>query len=279
MIISENIKIMTNNKNSIHLQDFPNLNFVENNEQLVQDMDLVRSICSSALAIRDNKNLRVRLPLNKLSVTGKNAARVIAYKDIIAEEVNVKNIGIEEDLENKAELKLAINFKKIGATLGPKIKEIMAAAKKGDWKKIAKNTIEIADITLKDDDFSLKLTPKNHDDKNVATQALADNSHLISLDLNVTEKLRQEGLARDIIRLIQQARKDADLDVSDKINLKISSEQSKIADIIENFNEYIKEQVLAEDLIFVDTQETNEEGAIVSTGKAESADIIITIIK
>lgn len=279
MIISENTKIMTNNKNSIHLQDFPNLNFVKNNEQLVQDMDLVRSICSSALSIRDNKNLRVRLPLNTLSVIGKNAARITAYKDIISEEVNVKNIKIEEDLEDKAELKLAINFKKIGATLGPKIKDIMAATKSGDWKKTAENTIKIADITLKGDDFSLKLTPKNHDDKNIAIQALADNSHLISLDLNVTEELKQEGLARDVIRLIQQARKDADLDVSDKINLRISSEQPKVADITKNFNEYIKEQVLAENLTFVDTQEINEKDAFVSTGKAQSADIIIAIIK
>ncbi len=270
---------MIKRNQSIHLQDFPDLNFLKNDKNLVAKMDLVRSVCSSALSIRDNKNLRVRLPLNKLTIIGKNAAQIDDFKEIIADEVNVKNITFENNIEDLAELKLAINFKKIGATMGPKIKEIMAATKNGDWKRISENEIEIAGAILKDDDFSLKLTPKNHDDKNVAIQALSDNSHLISLDLIVTEELKQEGLARDIVRLIQQARKDADLDVADRVKIKISSEQVEIADILKNFNEYIKEQVLAEELGFVDTQEINEEGTNISTGKAEGAEIKIAITK
>lgn len=270
---------MIKREQSIHLQDFPDLNFLENDETLVAKMDLVRSVCSSALSIRDNKNLRVRLPLNKLTIIGKNAVQIEDFKEIIADEVNVKNIAFENNIEDLAELKLAINFKKIGAAMGPKIKDIMAATKSGNWKKINENEIEIAGINLKNDDFSLKLTPKNHDDKNVAIQALSDNSHLISLDLIVTEELKQEGLARDIVRLIQQARKDADLDVADRVKIRISSEQAEIADIVKNFNEYIKEQVLAEELEFTDTQEVNTQGAAISIGKAEGADIKIAIIK
>ncbi len=241
---------MTNNKNSIHLQDFPNLNFVENNDQLVRDMDLVRSICSSALAIRDNKNLRVRLPLNKLSVIGKDAARIIAYKDIIAEEVNVKNIEIEEDLENKAELKLAINFKKIGAKMGPKIKDIMAAVKSGQWQKINDNTISIAGETLSGDDYTLKLTPKEFDSCDIQTAALSDNSHLISIDTKITPELKNEGVARDIIRGIQQARKDADLDVSDKVDILLQCQNAEAENIVKHFKKYIKEQVLANTIEF-----------------------------
>ena len=225
---------------SVHLQDFPNLGFVKENSELVNNMDLVRSVCSAALSIRDNKNLRVRLPLNKLSVIGKDAVKILKFKDIICEEVNVKNIEIEENLEDKAELKLAVNFKKIGAKMGPKIKDIMAATKSGNWKQNSKNEIEIAGVILSDDDFSLKLTPKDFDDKNVAIQALPDNSHLICLDIVVTDDLKNEGVARDIVRLVQQARKDADLDVSDRISLCVGSSDKYIAKILNDFEDYIK---------------------------------------
>jgi isoleucyl-tRNA synthetase len=101
---------MINRKSSVHLQDFPDISFLPNEKELVADMDLVRSIASTALSIRDNKNLRVRLPLNKLIVIGKSAARILPFKEIIADEVNVKSIEIKEDITELAELKLQINF-------------------------------------------------------------------------------------------------------------------------------------------------------------------------
>lgn len=260
---------------SVHLQDFPNLNFVKDNDELVKNMDLVRSVCSAALSIRDNKNLRVRLPLNKLSVIGKNAAKILEFKDVIADEVNVKNIEIEENLEDLAELKLAINFKKIGAKMGPKIKDIMAATKSGDWRQISEDEIEIAGEVLKGDDFSLKLTPKDFDDKNVAIQSLSDNSHLISLDIIVTEELKNEGLARDIVRLVQQARKDADLDVSDRIDLCIKSGDKDIGKILADFDGYIKDQVLANNVSFNDDLGPD----FTSKGKIEGVEIEIGIKK
>ena len=114
---------------SIHLQDFPNVDFIDAESQLINDMDLVRSICSTALAIRDNKNLRVRLPLQSLTIIGKDAQRILPFSEIIAEEVNVKEIKIVEEISQFAENKLQINFKKIGAKFGAKIKEITNAIK------------------------------------------------------------------------------------------------------------------------------------------------------
>ncbi len=261
---------------SVHLQDFPNLNFVKENAKLVENMDLVRAVCSAALSIRDNKNLRVRLPLAKLSVIGKDAAKILEFKDVIADEVNVKNIEIEENLEGLAELKLAINFKKIGAKMGPKIKEIMAATKSGEWKKTSESEIEIAGVTLSGDDFELKLTPKGFDDKTIAVQALSDNSHLISLDIVVTEELKKEGAARDIVRLVQQARKDADLDVSDTIDLFIDSNNEYIKEIATKFENYIKDQVLAEKINFTKDLTSTE---FVSQGVIEDEEVKIGLIK
>lgn len=239
---------MIDRKISVHLQDFPNVSFLSDANELVADMDLVRSIASTALSIRDNKNLRVRLPLNKLIVIGKNAARILPFKEIIAEEVNVKSIEIKEEISEFAELKLQINFKKIGAKYGAKIKEITTAGKNGDWKKISENEIEISGVKLIDDEFEIKLTTKNLDEKKFATLALPTNDYLVQLDIEVTKDLEDEGIARDIVRAVQQNRKDADLNISDQINLQIFSSNSHILNVAKLFEKYICNQVLSNSL-------------------------------
>jgi isoleucyl-tRNA synthetase len=211
-------------------------------------MDLVRSICSSALSIRDNKNLRVRLPLKSLTIIGKNSARILPFAEIIADEVNIKSVKTQENFSDLAELKLQINFKKIGAKYGKKIKEITIAAKSGNWKKISDSEIELAGVTLVEDEFELKLTTKNIDEKKFAATTLPSNDYLISLDIEITKDLEDEGIARDIVRAIQQNRKDADLNISDRIKLEIFSANSRILEVAKSFADYIKEQVLADAL-------------------------------
>ena len=95
---------------SVHLQDFPNVSFLEDELDLVANMDLVRAVCSVALSIRDNKNLRVRLPLKSLTIVGKNTTNLSVFKEIIADEVNVKDIILKEQINEFAETKLIINF-------------------------------------------------------------------------------------------------------------------------------------------------------------------------
>jgi isoleucyl-tRNA synthetase len=233
---------------SVHLQDFPDVSFLPDEVKLVADMDLVRSICSVALSIRDNKNLRVRLPLKSLTIIGKNSARILPFKEIIADEINVKSVETKEEITDLAELKLQVNFKKIGAKYGPKIKEITGAAKSGEWKKISEKEIEIAGVILVDDEFEIKLTTKNHDEKKFAIMALPTNDYLVSLDIEVTKDLEDEGIARDIVRAVQQNRKDADLNISDRIKLQLSSTNSRIVEVAKSFSSYICEQVLADDL-------------------------------
>lgn len=239
---------MINRRISVHLQDFPDVSFLNDEQQLVADMDLVRAVCSVALSIRDNKNLRVRLPLKSLTVIGKNAARILPFVEIISEEVNVKSVEIKEEISDLAELKLQINFKKIGAKYGAKIKEITLAAKEGKWQKISDNEIEIAGVKLLDDEFEIKLTTKNQDEKKFAIAALPTNDCLIQLDIEVTKDLEDEGIARDIVRAVQQNRKDADLNISDHIKLQVFSTNSHILEVAKSFENYIKAQVLADDL-------------------------------
>ena len=249
---------------SIHLQDFPNVDFIDGETQLIHDMDLVRSICSTALAIRDNKNLRVRLPLQSLTIIGKDAQRILPFSEIIAEEVNVKEIKIVEEISQFAENKLQINFKKIGAKFGAKIKEITNAIKEGDWQKIDDRTIQIAGVELIDDDFELKLTTKNIDEKKSAILPLASNDYLVLLSIEITKELEDEGIARDIVRAIQQNRKDANLEITNHINLEIFSSNLRILEVAKDFETYIKHQVLAENIKISPQKIINAEAKIFS---------------
>jgi isoleucyl-tRNA synthetase len=243
---------MIDNKISVHLQNFPQISFFNDEKKLVADMDLVRLICSSALFIRDQKNLRVRMPLNELTIIGSKAENIIDFKDIIADEINVKSVTIKKDIADVAELKLQINFKKIGAKYGPKVKEITEAIKNNQWQQIAQNQVLVrlndSEIILIDDEFDLKLNIKNQDDekytKKYAFAALSSNDCLIRLDIEVTKDLQEEGIARDIVRAIQQNRKDANLNVSNRINIIFFSNNNLIDEVITRYANYIKEQTL-----------------------------------
>ncbi|MFT6077149.1 MAG: isoleucyl-tRNA synthetase [Myxococcota bacterium] len=230
---------------SVHLQDFPNVSFLQDEKDLASDMDMVRKICSAALFIRDRENLRVRLPLNTLNIIGSNASRMLLYKDIISDEVNVKNIQITPEIGDLAEVKLQINLKKVGAKLGKKMKDVQMALRAGDWKKLEENKVEIAGEILIDDEFEIKLITKNSHN----TTALPTNDCLVELDIELTKELEEEGLARDIVRAIQQNRKDADLNVSDHIKIAILSSDSELLRVVKNFDSYIREQTLTDEII------------------------------
>lgn len=237
-------------KNSVHLQNFPDVKFFDSEEDLLSSMDLVRDICSTSLAIRDNKNLRVRLPLKNLTVIGKQSSKIKAFTDIIAEEVNVKNVVTKDDFSGLAQVKLQINFKKIGAKYGAKVKEMMAALKENNWQKLSENEIEIAGVRLVGDEFESKLEILNQN-KDLGILPLPSNDSLVMLDLELNYDLISEGITRDLVRSIQQNRKDSKLDVSDEINLQIFAENSELKNAIQPFFPYIANQVLAKKIEFI----------------------------
>lgn len=229
---------------SVHLLDYPELDDYKENKDLVDSMDKVRAICSSALFLRDKHNLRVRLPLNKIEIIGDKLEGINEFKDIILDEINVKNIEFNNNINNKAELKLELNFQKLGAIFGSKMQAIIKASKINDWKILENKKLKIADVELEEEFFKLKLVPKNLEN----TAVVEGYNILVELDTKIDKKLELEGFARDIIRTIQQSRKDANLDVADKINLFITTDDIILNEAINSFCEYIMEQTLSKSL-------------------------------
>lgn len=237
------------NLNSIHLQDYPDVSNIKFDDELVKEMDLVKEICSVALFLRDKENLRVRLPLNQIKIIGNDIEDLKKYKDIIADEVNVKNVVFESDIDKIATFVIEVDLKKLGSKYGKKLRDIMKAVKENKWKRVDGDKVEIANTILEKDEYSIKLKPKK-ESKNM--QALSNNKAIIDLDFNITPELELEGLARDLIRIIQQNRKDANLVLSDRIKLSLKTSSQKLIKAIQDNAEYIKNQTLAKELDIVD---------------------------
>ncbi len=224
---------------------------------LVNDMEKVMAICNAALSVRSKSNIRVRQPLSNLDIiVGHQDLQslfdnkdFITLRKIIEDEVNAKSLTFSSDTDeiNKyATLKLSINSAVLGKRLPEKMKQILPASKKGEWKKLEDGGVEICGEKLLSGEYTLQLEPKpEYKDR---AQALSTNDALVILDTTITPELEAEGIARDVVRMIQQARKDAQLNVSDKIKLYLGAD-TKTAAAITAHGSYIMEQTLASELL------------------------------
>ncbi len=226
---------------SVHLCDFPNVSMISDEAQLLKDMDYVRHVCTAALAVRDNENIRIRQPLYALSIYSKPEAglNIADFSDLIRDELNVKNVVFSTELDNVATLKLQINFPVAGKRLGKEMKTVAGAAKQGNWKE-ENGVVSAGDMALEEGEYSIQLEPKEA----AGAQALSSNDAVVVLDLTITDELRHEGIARDVVRMVQQARKDADLLVSDRITLSVTA-GAEVEKAVHAHTDYIKEQTLA----------------------------------
>lgn len=229
---------------SVHLQNFPNSQDIPIIPALVADMDRVRDICSTALAIRDQQKLRVRLPLAKIRILGKNVESLDNYRQLIADELNVKEVILSNALEQYADLTLKINFRQIGERLGGKIPQLMQAVKTHAYQlSDNQETVTIAGEILTKGEFNLELIAKNLPNA-VATKS---NDMLVELDTHITPELMAEGITRDVIRLLQQDRKEAKLQITDRLTLLIHCQDPAIIQALRDNLAYLQEQTLVSD--------------------------------
>lgn len=230
-------------ENSVHLAPFPDPLELPEEKELVMAMDRVRDVCNAALGIRNAENLRVRLPLNSLKIIGAHASLLVPFQALIQEEVNVKQVEFFESIEGAATRKLQLNFPILGKRLPEKMKTIIAASKQGLWEQSA-GRVTIAGETLLPEEYTLLLEPK----EKRGSAPLSTQDGLILLDIQLTPQLKQEGLARDIVRAIQQARKEAKLQITDNICLKIEA-PAEVQEACLHYQAYILEQTLAIEIV------------------------------
>jgi isoleucyl-tRNA synthetase len=210
-------------------------------------MDRVREVCRAALALRAAESARVRQPLAELVVAGRGAGLLAPFSDLIADEVNVKNVRLTEEIGAYATFRLQVNARLVGPRLGGETKKVIAAARAGEWELGPGGSVTVAGQHLAAGEFELLLRPR----EGVACEGLSTNDAVAVLDLALTPELIAEGRARDVVRVVQQARKEADLHVADRIRLALTLSDDW-RDAVLSHREYVAEQTLASELILGD---------------------------
>ncbi|AIF81552.1 isoleucyl-tRNA ligase [endosymbiont of Acanthamoeba sp. UWC8] len=265
-LITEEIYLgLNDNRGSVHLESFPDQAMYKADEDLISDMERVRDACTAALHIRSESGIRVRQPLAKVTFIGV-AANVISdeLSHLILDEINVKawNSVDKSKITDYATYKLQIKFPVLGKRIPKKVKDIISANKQGNWK-FENSKLLIGGEELREDEFELKLEPKAEFAGRIT--ALSSNDALVLLNLNITEELRLEGIARDIVRLIQQARKSANLEITERIKVSLISSDENITQAIKAWDQYIKEQTLCVEITsdkFAEEQVYEEEAEL-----------------
>jgi isoleucyl-tRNA synthetase len=244
---------------SVHLTDFPRASSALIDLELEKCMQLAQDISSLILSLRKKVNIKVRQPLPKVVIpaTHQNFAEdVKLIEDIIKAETNIKEIEILSPENNFIKKKAKANYKTLGKRLGPKMK--WAAE---EIQKLGDTDIEAIQYGnfLLNKDFELKNEEAillNKDDIEVTTEDLpgyevaSKGSLTVALDITLTPLLKMEGEAREFVNRIQHIRKDNNLDVTDKIFVKVSENES-LKDSFTEFNKYICAEILADKIEFV----------------------------
>jgi isoleucyl-tRNA synthetase len=224
---------------SVHLTDWPDVTGWPADEKLTGAMDLARAACSAALGLRKARQLRVRLPLASVTIAHPDAASLAPFTDLIAEEINVKQVRLSPDPATLGTFELAVNPRQLGPRLGPKVQMVIRAVKAGAWTQ-AGDVITAAGVDLLPGEVDLKLVAADPD----STAALPGQGGLVALDTLVTPELAAEGTARDVVRIVQQARRDAGLDVSDRIRLTLGADAA-VAEAIGTHAAFVSAETLA----------------------------------
>jgi isoleucyl-tRNA synthetase len=226
---------------SVHLADWPAPDELPVDAELVASMDLVREVCSAAHAIRKAHGLRSRLPLRTLTVATAAPDLLGPYEELVKEELNVKSVSFTDDVDTLAERVLTLVPAAIGPRLGPASQRVIAAVKRGEWQEVEQG-VEVDGITLRaaDGEYELRLRPR--DEQNGRT--LPADTGVAILDTEVDPDLESEGLARDVVRQVQAARREAGLAITDCITLQIAA-PAGVASALETHQAYVAEQTLA----------------------------------
>jgi isoleucyl-tRNA synthetase len=207
-------------------------------------MDAVREVASAGLALRKAHGLRVRLPLSTLTVVTTGVDALADFVDIISSELNVKHVEMVAFDSGQAERfgigrKLSPNARTLGPRVGGQVQEIIREAKAGNWREVD-GVVMVGEQELLPGEYELELSAPSDD---IAVAFLGSGGFVL-LETTVTPALAREGLARDSIRWIQQERKNAGFDVSDRIDLVIAADEAALP-ALEEHRDVIAAETLA----------------------------------
>lgn len=241
---------------SVHISYYPEVGPIY--ENLLKKMDLAQKIVKIVRSIRSKNNLKVRQPLQKILVVVKKEEQdaVRHMEQVILDEVNVKQLELLNTNSEIVVKKAKPNFKSLGPKFGKKVNLVANAIKNLDDNQI--NLIDSGkNITIKLDEEEIIITPT---DVEIISEEIkgwlveSEDGITVALDTNLTTELIQEGLAREFVNRVQNMRKEANFEVSDRITITVSTTDT-LKEAIEKMKSYIMQETLAEKISFGDINE------------------------
>src|SRR5690606_12787950 len=224
-LVSERIWQGLTGQRSVHLTDWPDADAFPAADDVRDAMDAVRELSSVGNALRKKEKLRVRLPLSRFTVVSPLAVALAQFEDLVRDELNVKAVEfVQLDETTAADYgishRLSVNARAAGPRLGKQVQTVIKAAKGGDWSE-TDGVVTAGGIALEPHEYDLALETTGRPEGEAL--AIVPGGGFVLLDTTTTPELEAEGMARDAIRVVQEARKNAGLEVSDRIVLALNA--------------------------------------------------------
>jgi len=270
------------NANSVHLTNFPKFDPSLIDEELEERMQIAQNISSMTLSLRKKEGIKVRQPLNKIKVPILNKhfkKQLESVKELILSEINVKEIEyLTTELADASDVivkAIKPNFKTLGPKYGEKMKDIAEVINRFKSKDIETIEAENAyELDIKGEKVTIRLDDVEITSKDIPGWLVSNRGSLIvALDITITKKLRDEGIARDLVNKIQNLRKEKNFEVTDKISIRIQSNEV-INSAINNNLKYICSETLASSLEII-SDLNSDEGLLIEVSDEIKAFIAI----
>ncbi|MBT5207297.1 MAG: isoleucine--tRNA ligase [Acidimicrobiaceae bacterium] len=263
-MVSEEIHSALTGGSSVHLADWPDTGDLPSDPALVARMDRLRDVASTTLRLREDHGLRVRLPLSSLTVAGADSESLADLVELLVDEVNVKSVVLTDDLTDHARFVMRPDGRALGPRLGGEVQTVFGAARSGDYELHDDGTATVAGHLLQPDEFTLGVESP----EGVTAAALGSGDAVVVLDTEVTADLAREGLARDVVRQVQQARRDAELVVTDRIRLVLDGGDA-VVDAVRVHEDHVAGQVLATEVVYGPVEDDSDGAVVVTLEGAE----------
>ncbi|WP_461165082.1 isoleucine--tRNA ligase [Arthrobacter sp. R4-81] len=253
-LVSEEIWRGLTGGRSVHLADWPDAGLFPANGGLVEAMNRVQQICSTGSSLRKAANLRVRLPLQELTVVAPGADALEGFAAVVADELNLRSVRLLDAAsaspeEFGIEQKLVVNARAAGPRLGKNVQQAIKGSKSGDWSVDEAGVVTAGGLELEPQEYTLEtVVAESAAGTGSRAAGVLPGGGFVVLNTEVTPELEAEGLARDMVRAIQQARKDAGLNVSDRIRTTVTAAQGVVDSLLANAV-LVKTETLTVDLV------------------------------
>ncbi len=266
-LISEEIWRGLTGGRSVHLTDWPDASLFPEEHDLVHQMDVLREVASAGLALRKTRGLRVRLPLSGMTVVA-DANYFDGADGILRDELNLKSVTFKTLETGSLESfgitrRLSVNARALGPRVGKQVQQLIQAAKAGDWS-VDGETVVVAGVELLPGEYDMALEAADP----ASAIAFLKSGGFVILDTVTTPELEAEGLARDVIRAIQDTRKAAGLDVSDRIELVVTGQNETDVEALVAFGDVIAGETLATRFAFEVSADPEASAALSGTAGA-----------